>query len=189
VPFEINVLSNKGTLHYDSKDAATSQSVNAASFASDCATCHADATSGGSPTPGAPACQVCHTKASPVTTGTDRGTCLSCHSTTRTTMLAQGPRGTVFPDLPGHHSKHFGAGSDVGLTSCSDCHNGTEWGTQPHYDAANNQNPQTVAIVRFSTYVTNQSPSASYNPATRTCALTCHGPQGDTHTHSSGDRW
>jgi hypothetical protein len=189
VPFGVNLLSNKGNLHYDSKDAATSQATNAAMFTSDCSTCHSDPTTAPSPTPGAPACQVCHAKASPIAAGTDRGTCLSCHSTTRTTMLAQGPRGTVYPDLPGHHSKHFGAGSDVGLTSCSDCHLGAEWGTQVHYDAANKQNTQTTQVVIFSSYITSQSPGAVYNPSTRTCALTCHGPRGETHTHQSDERW
>jgi hypothetical protein len=183
VPFPANVLSNKGNLHYDAKDAATSQATDLAKFTSDCSTCHSDGLSTPSPTPGAPECQVCHTKASPITSGTDKGTCLSCHYTTRATLIVRGPSATtnLFPDIHGHHSNHAGPSSDV-KAICDDCHQGNGWGSQAHYDAANAVivTPQAPAPVAFSSIVTqNKSPAF----ANGYCYLTCHGKvHGDKST-------
>jgi hypothetical protein len=181
VPFTANLLSNKGNLHYDAKDAATSQAVDATGFTNDCATCHSDAVGTPSPTPGAPECQVCHTKASPVGTSTARGTCLSCHTTTRATLIVRGPNGTTYPNRAGEHGKHAGPSSDVGAT-CSDCHQGAEWGTQAHYDAANAWSPTAATTVTFSNLATPLKTPAYQSGA---CYLSCHGPgQTESKPHS-----
>lgn len=174
VPFSANLLSNKGNMHYDAKDAATTQAVTLAQFNADCVTCHAETSASTSPTPGATACTLCHTKGSPVQTGKDRGTCLSCHAITRATLIVNGPTGTgaVFPDIPGHHRNHTGPSSDIKAT-CNDCHLNVGWGTQAHYDAANAviSPPKAPAPVAFSTNVTpKQVPTFSGGY----CYLSCH---------------
>ncbi|MDR3682185.1 MAG: CxxxxCH/CxxCH domain-containing protein [Geothrix sp.] len=145
-----------------------------ATFAADCATCHAY--SGTSPTPGAPLCSVCHTLADPTQAATGTGTCLSCHA--GSPGLPAGPAGAAFPSLAGAHAKHMALPTPL---TCDTCHTGSGSGTALHYSNANARvtTPTGPASVSLdATYNAQSGGAAGFNPASLTCSSTsCHGGQ------------
>jgi predicted CxxxxCH...CXXCH cytochrome family protein len=148
--------------------------VTAAAFAADCATCHAY--SGSSPLASAPLCNVCHKTADPTATGTNAGTCLSCH--TGTAGLPNGPGGSSFPSIAGAHVKHMALATAL---TCDTCHAGSGTGTPTHYTNANGRigvpaGPAPVAIDLLYTAKTGGNPA--FSGSSLTCSnVSCHGGQ------------
>ena len=148
--------------------------ITATAFATDCATCHAY--SGTSPTTSAPLCSACHQLADPIATGSNAGTCRSCHA--GTAGLPKGPGGAAFPGIAGAHLKHMSLATAL---SCDTCHAGSGTGTLTHYNSANARaanfpGPVTVVIDALFTPKTKGAPS--YSPAALTCSnVSCHGGQ------------
>ncbi|MBI4912225.1 MAG: CxxxxCH/CxxCH domain-containing protein [Acidobacteria bacterium] len=147
--------------------ASAHTTVNQANFDANCRTCHG--VSGSSPMTLAPTCSACHQKSSPLAVTN----CASCH--------AKPPTGTVFPEIAGTHAVHNGFPGVTG--TCGACHQGSDSGTQIHYDHANGR-PGKDALrvgpgeVAFLSAYNAKSGSASFNPSTLTCAtVSCHGGQ------------
>lgn len=141
--------------------------VTSNAFASDCQHCHAKTRS--SPVASAPLCSTCHQAGDPLTvTG-----CASCH--------AKPPTGTSFPNVAGLHAKHNALAGVTGV--CGACHNGSDTGSQTHYDRANarpGKNGQRVAPapVAFLPAYNAKSGTATFNTTTQTCSnVSCHGGQ------------
>lgn len=149
---------------------ATHFQATTTTFASDCGNCHA--VTGTSPVSSAPLCSVCHTVASPLTTGN----CASCH--------ADPPDGAVgsYPNVAGAHTTHItlnGAGTPV---TCSTCHTGLDNGTLAHYNRANGRPgaggrvpPGDVAF--GATYDAKSGASSFDNVQLRCSNVSCHGGQ------------
>ncbi len=148
--------------------------VTAAAFAADCATCHAY--SGSSPLASAPLCNVCHKAADPTVSGTNAGTCLSCH--TGTAGLPNGPGGSSFPSIAGAHVKHMALATAL---TCDTCHAGSGTGTPTHYTNANGRigipaGPAPVAIDLLYSAKTGGNPA--FSGSSLTCSdVSCHGGQ------------
>ncbi len=148
--------------------------VTAAGFTSDCALCHKYA--GTSPNPAAPLCSVCHTQADPTVSGTDAGTCLSCH--VGAAGLTSGPSGSSFPSKAGAHAKHLGLATQL---TCDTCHLGSGTGTVRHYSNANARvapptGPATVAM--DPAFNAKTGGTVAFNPTALTCSnVSCHGGQ------------
>lgn len=141
-------------------------SVGAGTFDAACGSCHAVASP--SPLAAAPRCDACHQAASPLAVSD----CASCHG--------RPPRGTAFPDAAGAHARHDALPMPA---ACGSCHQGTESGSQAHYDHANGR-PGSDALRKppgetafTSTYAAKGGP-VGFNPATQTCSnVSCHGGQ------------
>lgn len=148
--------------------------VTATAFAADCANCHAY--SGTAPVSGAPLCSVCHSVADPTRTGSEAGTCLSCH--VGSPGLPVGPSSTGFPNIAGAHAKHMTLGTTL---SCEACHAGSGSGSLTHYSNANARigtpvGPAPVSIDPIFKAKTGGDPS--FSAASLTCAnVSCHGGQ------------
>jgi predicted CxxxxCH...CXXCH cytochrome family protein len=145
-----------------------------ATFTADCSSCHA--ISGTSPTPGAPACMVCHTLADPTIVGNGNGTCLSCHA--GPSGLPKGPTSGSFPSIAGAHNTHMTLPT---VLTCNTCHAGSGTGTTLHYNNANARvtPPSGPASVSFdATYNAQSAGTAVFNASSDTCSNTsCHGGQ------------
>jgi predicted CxxxxCH...CXXCH cytochrome family protein len=141
-------------------------SANQAAFDTNCGSCHA--VTGASPLAAAPLCTACHQAASPLATAN----CASCH--------AKPPRGAAFPDVAGSHAKHDALPA---AGQCTTCHQGTDAGSQAHYDHANGR-PGSDGLRTapgetgfLATYQAKAGPAA-FNPANLTCSnISCHGGQ------------
>ena len=146
----------------------------AATFAADCASCHAY--SGASPVSGTPDCAICHTLANPTSASTGIGTCLSCH--VGPSGMPQGPTGSAYPSIAGSHVKHMGLPTTL---NCDSCHAGSGAGTTVHYTSANARiaAPTGPASVNMDAKFNAQSGGAAgFSPASLTCSsVSCHGGQ------------
>ena len=149
--------------------------VTANAFASDCAKCHAY--SGSAPLASAPLCNVCHQVADPTGSGTNVGTCLSCH--TSAAGLLNGPGGSSFPSIAGAHVKHMALATQL---TCDTCHAGSGAGTTTHYMNADQRlsnpptGPATVAIDGIFAAQTGGNPT--FTGSSLTCSnVSCHGGQ------------
>jgi predicted CxxxxCH...CXXCH cytochrome family protein len=184
IPFLATDVSAAGNHH---------QTVTAAQFTGECATCH-DAT-GTTTTKTGPICTVCHTLGSPVAAGLTAGTCLSCH--TGANFTTNGPTGSAWPNLTGAHPKHLSLltftrttpALPASLTAstypdCEACHVGSVPGdaTNTHYSNANmrvtpHAAPASVAIdPTFNAQASVAGISASASAFT--CSnISCHGGQ------------
>lgn len=136
-----------------------------ATFTANCAICHA--VTGTSPTR-APLCSACHQAGSPLV----QTNCSSCH--------ARPPAGSAFPNIAGVHARHEALANLTG--ACASCHEGSDSGSQTHYDHANGRpgadglrvGPGEVKL--GSAYNTSSTRLATFNPTTQTCSnVSCHG--------------
>jgi len=163
IPFYAGQTDSQGNAHL---------TTTAATFAANCATCHAH--SGTSPLNGAPVCATCHSLANPTLAATGAGTCLSCH--VGSPGLPQGPTGASYPSIQGAHLKHMGLPTTL---SCDSCHANVGAGTNTHYDNANARvatptGPGAVSI--DATFHAQTGPAAAFNPTALTCSsVSCHG--------------
>ncbi|WIL20651.1 CxxxxCH/CxxCH domain c-type cytochrome [Geothrix sp.] len=163
VPFYAGQTDTQGNGHL---------TATAATFAADCATCHAY--SGTSPLATAPVCSTCHTLADPTQVATGVGTCLSCH--VGSSGLPTGPTGASFPSIAGAHGKHMGL---LTTLTCNTCHANAGTGSTTHYNNANARvatptGPGTVSIDAL--YHAQSGNTAGFNVAALTCSSTsCHG--------------
>ena len=158
--------------------------VTASAFTADCAHCHAY--SGSSPLASAPLCNVCHQLADPTASGTDAGTCLSCHA--GAAGLSSGPTGSAFPSLAGAHLKHMALATQL---TCDTCHAGAGSGTTTHYANANQRiaspatGPATVSINTIFSSLTGGNPT--FSPSQLNCSsVRCHGGQTTPGWQQSG---
>jgi len=148
--------------------------VTATTFAADCATCHAYA--GTSPLAAAPLCSVCHTVADPTLSGSNAGTCLSCH--VGAPGLPTGPNATSFPNIAGAHAKHLTLATAL---TCDTCHAGSGTRSVTHYSNANARvgapaGPAPVAIDPVYKAKTGGNPV--FTGTSSTCSnVSCHGSQ------------
>ncbi|MFN7958628.1 MAG: CxxxxCH/CxxCH domain-containing protein [Holophagaceae bacterium] len=146
--------------------------LTAAQFASDCSACHAH--SGTSPASAAPLCSTCHQLASPVSAGTQAGTCLSCHS--GSAGLPNGPGGSSYPSIAGAHVKHMALATAL---TCDSCHAGSGTGTVTHYTNANARvgTPAAPASVSIDlSFKAKTGGNPGFNGAGLTCSnVSCHG--------------
>ena len=150
---------------------------NPATFASNCASCHA--LTGTSPMSVAPNCATCHQAGTPTTLAN----CTSCH--------AKPPTGSAFPNVAGTHPIHNGLNG--GNLACATCHTGSDTGSQVHYDHANGR-PGKDALraapgeVSVAASYNAKTGTASFNASALTCSnISCHGGQatpGWTNTAS-----
>ncbi|MEI6592929.1 MAG: CxxxxCH/CxxCH domain-containing protein, partial [Holophagaceae bacterium] len=148
-------------------------SATAATFTSDCATCHSH--TGTSPVATAPLCSVCHTLGNPTAAGLGTGTCLSCH--VGGAGLPTGPTSGIFPSIAGAHSKHMGLATSL---TCNTCHAGSGTGTTTHYSNANGRTgtPTGPGSVAIDTTFNAKGATAAFSPSALTCSsVSCHGGQ------------
>ena len=147
--------------------------ASAATFAADCATCHA--VTGTSPIASAPLCSTCHTLGNPAVSATGSGTCLSCH--VGAAGLPVGPTGTAFPNIKGAHAKHMALPT---LVHCDTCHTGAGTTSLTHYNNANARPPRVPtgpATVAFDqTFKAKTGGATAFSPTAATCSnISCHG--------------
>ncbi len=149
--------------------------VTATAFAADCATCHSY--SGTSPRASAPLCNVCHKLGDPTGSGTNAGTCLSCHS--GTAGMTKGPGGSSFPSQAGAHLKHMNLATQL---TCDTCHAGAGTGSTTHYTNADLRlpNPPTgpAPVVIDAVFTPLNGTAPTFTGASLTCSnVSCHGAQ------------
>jgi predicted CxxxxCH...CXXCH cytochrome family protein len=135
------------------------------SFDTNCSICHA--VTGTSPSR-APLCTTCHQAGSPLA----QANCSSCHS--------KPPTGSVFPNIVGVHAKHDALANVTG--ACAACHEGSDSGSQTHYDHANARTGRDALRVAPGevklgiVYNASSTRSAAFSPSTQTCTnVSCHG--------------
>lgn len=165
VPFLLGQVDARGNGH---------MTVTTAAFAADCGTCHAHA--GTSPKASAPLCNVCHQLGDPMASGTQAGTCRSCHA--GSAGLPNGPEGTGFPSIAGAHGAHMALATAL---NCDTCHEGSGTGTTTHYTNANARLgtfPNPVGVAMDPQFQAKTGGSLAFAPASLTCSsVSCHGGQ------------